>query len=89
MSTFTYREDARRMIGGDNPTVSGLYRIPGVDWLIAEHEQFSSATTLRLVDIDGLPREIFFGPLNTRSLTDVHRSANELTPPEGQISGRE
>ena len=42
MSTLTCREDARRMIGGDGPKVSGLYRVPGVDWLLAEREQFNS-----------------------------------------------
>ena len=68
-------------MGGDGPTVSGLYRIPGVDWLLAEREQFSSATTLRLVDLDGLPQDNTFGPLNTRSLTDVRRRARELKPP--------
>ena len=81
MNTLTCRVDARRMMGGDRPTVSGLYRKPGVDWLLAEQEQFSSATTLRLVDLDELPQENTFGPLNNRSLTDVRRIAKELTPP--------
>ena len=81
MSTLTCREDARRMIGGDGPTVSRLYRITGVDWLLAEQEQFSSATTLRFVYLDGLPQDNTFGPLNTRSFTDVRRRARELTPP--------
>ena len=36
MNTLTCREDAMRMIGGESPTVSRLYRIPGVDWLLAE-----------------------------------------------------
>ena len=67
-------------MGGDGPTLSGLYRIPGVDWLLVEHEQFRSATTLRLVDLDGLPQDKNFGPLNTRLLTDVRRRARELTP---------
>ena len=31
MSTVTCRVDAKRMMGGDGPTLSGLYRIPGVD----------------------------------------------------------
>ena len=31
MNTLTCRVDAKRMMGGDGPTVSGLYRIPGVD----------------------------------------------------------
>ena len=81
MSTLTCREDARRRIGGDGPTVTRLYRILGVDWLLAEQEQFSSATALRFVDLDGLPQENTFRPLITRSLTDVRRRAWELTPP--------
>ena len=62
MNTLWCREDARRMIGGDGPTVTRFYRIPGVDWLFAEQEQFSSATTLRFVDLDGLLRTIPLGP---------------------------
>ena len=81
MNTLTCREDARKMIGGEGPTVSRPYRIPGVDWLVAGQEQFSSATTLRYVDLNGLPQDNTFGPLNTRSLTDVRRRARELTPP--------
>ena len=80
MGTFTCREDPRRMIGGDGPTVSRLYRVPGVDWLLAEQEQFSSAITLRYVDLNGLPQDNTFGPLNTRSPTDVCRRPRELTP---------
>ena len=52
MNTLTCREDARKMIGGEGPTVSRLYRIPGVDWLVACQEQFSSPTTLRYVDLN-------------------------------------
>ena len=69
------------MIGGDGPTLTRLHRIPGVDSLLAEQEQFSSSTTLRFVDLDGLPQDNTFGPLNTQSLTDVRRTARELTPP--------
>ena len=58
MNTLTCREDAMRMIGGEGPTVSRLYRIPGVDWLLAEQEQFSCTTTLRHADLNGLLREI-------------------------------
>ena len=71
MNTLTCREDAMRMTGGESPTVSRLYRIPGVDWLLAEQEKFSSSTSLRHVDLNGLPHDNTFGPLNTRSLTDV------------------
>ena len=81
MNTLTCREDARKMIGGEGPTVSRLYRIPGVDWLLAGQEPFSSATTLRYVILNGLPQDNTFGVLNTRSLTDVRRRARELTPP--------
>ena len=81
MNNLTCREDARKMIGGEGPTVSRLYRIPGVDWLLAEQEQFSSATALRYVDLNGLPQDNTFGPLNTRCLTDVRWRARELTPP--------
>ena len=81
MNILTCRVDAMRMMSGEGPTVSGLYRIPGVDWLLAEQEQFSSATTLKFVDLDGLPQDILFGLLNTRSLTDVRRRARELIPP--------
>ena len=70
-----------RMIGGEIPTVSRLYRIPGVDWLPAEQDQFSSSTSLRHADLNGLPQENICGPLNTRSLTDVRQSTRERTPP--------
>ena len=81
MNTLTSRVDARRMMDASGPTVSGLYRISGVDWLLAEQGQFSSATTLRFVDLDGLPQDNTMGPLTTRSLTDVRRRARELVPP--------
>ena len=51
-----------------------------MDWLLAEQEQFSSATTLRYVDLNELPQYNTFGHMNTRSLTDVRRRARELTP---------
>ena len=79
MNTLTCRKDARKMIGGEGPTVSRLYRKPGVDWLLAGQEQFSSATTLRYVNLNGLTQDNTFGSLNTRSLTDVRRRARELT----------
>ena len=61
--------------------MSRLYRIPGVDWLVAGQEQFSSATTLRYVDLSRLPQDNTLRPLNTRSLTDVRQRARKLTPP--------
>ena len=53
------------MLNGHDPTVSGLYRTAGVDWFLAEEEQFGSATTLRLVDLEVLPRDNTMGPLIT------------------------
>ena len=64
--TLTCHADAKKMRNGHDPTVSGLYRIAGVDWSLAEEEQFSSATTLRLVDLEGLPRYNTMGPRNRR-----------------------
>ena len=78
MNTLTSRVDARRMMDGSGCTVSGLYRIPGVDWLLAEQEQFSSTTALRFVDLDALPQENTMEPLKRRSLTDFRRRAREL-----------
>ena len=87
MNTLTCREDAMRMTGGESPTVSRLYRIPGVDWLLAEQEKFSSSTSLRHVDLDGLPHDNTFGPLTTRSLTDVRDRTREkdTTCAQGQV----
>ena len=81
MNTLTSREDAKRMMDGNEPTVSGLFRILSVDWLLAEQEQFSSAATLRFVHLDGLPQNNTMGSLITRSLTDVRRRARELISP--------
>ena len=102
MNTLMCREDAMRMIGGESPSVSRLYRIPGVDWLLAEQEQFSSTTTIRHADMNGLPQDNTFGPLNTRSLTDVrkgkfqtdnkpnnkhHKMYRQFAKPPGQTPG--
>ena len=81
MNTLTCREDAMRMISGEGPPVSRLFRIPGVDWLLAEQDQFSSTTTLRHADLNGLTRDNTYGPLKPRSLTNVRQRARELTPP--------
>ena len=81
MKTITCCADARRMPNGVDPTVSGLYRIAGVDWLLAEEEQFSSATTFQLVDMEGLPEDKTTEPLNTRSMTDVPHQVRGRAPP--------
>ena len=46
MKTLTCPADAKKVLNGHDSTVSALYRIAGVDWLLAEDEQFSSVTTL-------------------------------------------
>ena len=53
----------------------------GVDWLLAEQEQISTATRLRFVDLDGLPQDKTMGPLNMRPVTDVRRRARKMIPP--------
>ena len=80
MMKMTCHADAEKMLKGHDPNVFGLYRIAGVDWLLTEEEQFSSATTLRLADLEGLPRDNTMGPLNTRSLTDVRQQVRERAP---------
>ena len=57
MKKLTCHANAKKMLNGHDPTVSGLYRISAVEWLLAEEEQFSSATTLRLADLEVLPRD--------------------------------
>ena len=51
MKTLIRQVDAKKMLNGHDPTVTGLYRIAGVDWLFAEDEKFSSTPTLRLLDL--------------------------------------
>ena len=48
---------------------------------MAEEEQFSSATTLQLADLEGSPRNNTMEPLNTRSLTDVRHQVRVRDPP--------
>ena len=74
---------------GDGPTVSGLYRILGVDWLLTEQEQFSSATTLRF--LDGLPQDNTFWELEYPISHECPSESQgiDTTSSEGQISDRE
>ena len=80
MKKLTCHADARKMLNWYEPTVPGLYRIGYVDWLLAEEEQFSSATTLRSADLEGLPRDNTLGLLNTRSLMDGRQQVTEKAP---------
>ena len=85
MNTLTCREDARKMIGGEGATVSRLYRITGVDWLLAEQEQFSSATMLRHASGQYLWTVGY--PISHGSPSESQRT--DATCSEGQVSGRE
>ena len=91
MNMLAFRADAMKMLNGRDRMASGFYRISGVDLLLAEEETFISAATLRLVDLEELPRDSTMGPLNTRSLTKVRHKARERAPPslKRKLSGRE
>ena len=73
--------DARRMMNVSGPTVSVFYGISDQDWLLADQEQFSSATTLRRMDFDRLLQGNINVPQNTRSSMRLSRKAREITPP--------
>ena len=62
----SFIEDARRMLNGAALSVSRLYSITGVDWLIAAGLNFSSTTALRFVDLEGLPSNNTMRPVNPR-----------------------
>ena len=69
--TVKFAADAVRMLNGANVSVSRLYTIAGVDWLIAAVINFSSTTALRLADLEGLPSNNPMCPVNARPLQDV------------------
>ena len=66
-----------RMLNGARLSVSGLYSITGVDWLIAAGINFSSTTALRFADLEGLPSNNTMGPVNARPLQDVKLNHDE------------
>ena len=70
-------EDARRMLNGATLSVSRLYWITGVDWLMAASINFSSTTALRFADLKGLPSNNTMGPVNARPLQDVRLNHDE------------
>ena len=73
----SFIEDARRMLDGATLSVSRLYSITGVDWLIAASINFSSTTALRFADLEGLPSNNTMGPVNARPLQDVRLNHDE------------
>ena len=77
LQRVSFIEDARRMLNGATLSVSRLYSITGVDWLIAASINFSSTTALRFADLEGLPSNNTMGPVNARPLQDVRLSHDE------------
>ena len=66
LQRVSFIEDARRMLNGARLSVSRLYSITGVDWLISAGINFSSTTALRFADLEGLPSNNTMGPVNAR-----------------------
>ena len=77
LQRVSFIEDARRMLNGATLSVSRLYSITGVDWLIAASINFSSTTALRFADLEGLPSNNTMGPVNARALQDVRLNHDE------------
>ena len=77
LQTVSFAADAMRMLNGARLSVSRLYSITGVDWLIAAGINFSSTTALRLADLKGLPANNTMGPVNARPLQDVKLNHDE------------
>ena len=77
LQRVSFIEDARRILNGATLSVSRLYSITGVDWLIAASINFSSWTALRFADLEGLPSNNTMGPVNARPLQDVRLNHDE------------
>ena len=77
LQRVSFIEDARRLLSGARLSVSRLYSITGVDWLLAASINFSSTTALRFADLEGLPSNNTMGPVNARSLQDVRLNHDE------------
>ena len=77
LQRVSFIEDARRMLNGAMLSVSKLYSITGVDWLIAASINFSSTTALRFADLEGLPSNNTMGPVKARPLQDVRLNHDE------------
>ena len=77
LQTVSFAEDALSMLNGVRLSVSGLYSITGVDWLIAAGISFRSTTALRFANLEGLPWNNTMGPVNARPLQDVRLNHDE------------
>ena len=97
LQRVSFIEDARRMLNGATLSVSRLYSITGVDWLIAASINFSSTTALRFADLGGLPSNNTMGPVNARPGRFLTARApigqhvkifRQLTTPPGHVKER-
>ena len=77
LQTVSLAADAMRMLNGARLSVSGLYSITGVDWLIAASTNFSSTTASRFADLEGLPSNNAMGSVNAGPLQDVRLNHDE------------
>ena len=77
LQMVSFAADAMKMLNGARLSVSGLYSITGVDWLIAAGINFSSTTALRFGDLEGLPSNNTMGPVNARPFQDVKLNHDE------------
>ena len=77
LQTVSFAADAMRMLNRARLSVSGLYSMTGMDWLIAAGINFSSTTALRFADLEGLPSNNTMGPVNARPLQDVKLNHDE------------
>ena len=77
LQRVSFIEEAKRMLNGATLSVSRLYSVTGVDWLIVASINFSSTTALRFADLEGLPSNNTMGPVNARPLQDVRLNHDE------------
>ena len=77
LQKVSFAVDARRMLNGARLSVSRLYSITCVDWLIDAGINFSSTTALRFADLEGLHSNITMGPVNARTLQDLRLNHGE------------
>ena len=77
LQTVRFAADAMRMLDGARLSVNRLYSKTGVDWLIAAGINFSCASALRFVNLEGLPSNNTMGTVNARPLQAVKLSHDE------------
>ena len=77
LQRMSFIEAARMMLNGARLSVSRLFSITGVDWLIGAGINFRSTMALRFADLEGLPSNNTMGPVNARPLQDVRLNHDE------------